>query len=80
MWSLQRYRSWLQNRKKWHPPTEPAEAPDSDPSGEVPHLPTTPLIKTTKPATPHQPASPSGDRIEIEPEEGDWGKILKKDE
>src|SRR6185312_3744753 len=29
MFTFQRYRSWLQNRKTWHTPNEPAEAPDS---------------------------------------------------
>ena len=46
MWTFQRYRSWLQNRKKWHLPSEPAEAPDSEPAGEVPNLP--PLPRTNK--------------------------------
>ncbi|HWD93161.1 MAG TPA: PilT/PilU family type 4a pilus ATPase [Verrucomicrobiae bacterium] len=81
MWSLQRYRSWLQNRKKWHTPNESTEAPDSEPSSETPHLPPMPAaIKAAKPAAPHKPTAQAGDRIEIEPEEGDWGKILKKNE
>ncbi len=81
MWTFQRYRSWLQNRKKWHTPNEPAEAPDSEPAGEVPQLPAmSTAIKTEKPSTPQKHAPQTGDRIEIEPEEGDWGKILKKDE
>jgi twitching motility protein PilT len=81
MWTLQRYRSWLQNRKKWHMPNEPAEAPDSEPSGEVPNLPPMPTaIKSGKTAEPQKSTSESGGRIEIEPEEGDWGKILKKNE
>ncbi len=81
MWSFQRYRSWLQNRKKWHTPNEPAEAPDSEPTGEVPILP--PLPAPTKPAhaaTPEKLAPQPGSRIEIEPEEGDWGKIFKTNE
>lgn len=82
MWTFQRYRTWLQNRKKWHMPNEPGEAPDSEPAGEAPHLPPIPAmpaaIKTAKTSTP-QPAAPQpGGRIEIEPEEGDWGKIFKK--
>jgi twitching motility protein PilT len=81
MWTFQRYRSWLQNRKKWHTPNEPAEAPDSEPAGEAPQLPPMPSsIKTGKTAAPQKPSTGTGDRIEIEPEEGDWGKILKKDE
>jgi len=81
MWTVQRYRSWLQNRKKWHMPNEPAEAPDSEPSGEVPHLPPMPAaIKAGKAAEPQKAEPGIGGRIEIEPEEGDWGKILKKNE
>ena len=81
MWTLQRYRSWLQNRKKWHMPNEPAEAPDSEPTGEVPHLPPMPAaIKSTKTAEAQKTGPGTGGRIEIEPEEGDWGKILKKNE
>jgi twitching motility protein PilT len=82
MWTFQRYRTWLQNRKKWHMPNEPAEAPDSEPVGEVPNLPAMPaVVRTAKAATPEKPTTQSGSgRIEIEPEEGDWGKILKKNE
>lgn len=81
MWTHQRYRSWLQNRKKWHMPNEPAEAPDSEPTGEAPHLPPMPAaIISGKTAEPQKSTTKTGARIEIEPEEGDWGKILKKDE
>src|SRR5215469_12717896 len=75
MWTFQRYRTWLQNRKKWHMPDEPAEAPDSEPAGEVPHLPAMlTATKTAKTAAPEKPTPQTGGRIEIEPEEGDWGK------
>jgi hypothetical protein len=38
-------------------------------------------MKIGKTAASQKPSSPpAGARIEIEPEEGDWGKILKKDE
>ncbi|HEY1490856.1 MAG TPA: hypothetical protein VGF90_07435, partial [Verrucomicrobiae bacterium] len=75
-------RTWIENRKKWHMSNEPAEAPDSEPVGETLPLPTTPIAaKPTKPAaTSHKPSAGTGDRIEIEPEEGDWGKILKTNE
>jgi twitching motility protein PilT len=80
MWTFQRYRSWLQTRKKWHTPTEPAEAPASEVAGDIPRLPALPAaIKSVK-TTPPQKSTPGiGERIEIEPEEGDWGKILKND-
>ena len=81
MWTFQRYRSWLQNRKKWHLPSELAEAPDSEPAGEVPHMPPLPsAIKSEKAGESQKAAPQTGGRIEIEPEEGDWGKILKKNE
>jgi twitching motility protein PilT len=81
MWTFLRYRSWLQNRKTWHTPNEPAEAPDGEPTGEISHLPPLPAAtKTEIAATPQKPSRQTGDRIEIEPEEGDWGKILKKDD
>ena len=81
MWTFQRYRSWLQNRKKWHRPNEPEEAPASEPAGEIPPLPAIPAaIKSANTATPQKLTSQTGERIEIEPEEGDWGKILRKDE
>jgi len=84
MWTFQRYRTWMQNRKKWHTPNELGEAPDSEPATvEELHLPTvhTPTkIGSPSPTGPHKPAPQSSDRIEIEPEEGDWGKILKPKE
>ncbi len=79
MWTFQRYRTWLQNRKKWHMPNEPAEAPDSEPAGEALHLPPLPTaMKPGKTAAVEKPAPQTGGRIEIEPEEGDWGKLFKK--
>jgi len=81
MWTFQRYRSWIQNRKKWHLPEESAEAPDSEPAGEAPQFPSTALpLKAGSPAASHKPSVGIGNRIEIEPEEGDWGKILKTKE
>jgi twitching motility protein PilT len=81
MWTFQRYRSWIQNRKKWHTPDEQAGAPDSEPIGDTLPAPTQPpTAKPTKISSPHKPSSGTGDRIEIEPDEGDWGKILKTKE
>jgi twitching motility protein PilT len=81
MWTFQRYRTWLQNRKTWHTPNEPAEAPDSEPATEIPNLPPIPTATEFKKTTAPQPSRPdTGGRIEIEPEEGDWGKILKTNE
>ncbi|HZC24920.1 MAG TPA: PilT/PilU family type 4a pilus ATPase [Candidatus Binatia bacterium] len=81
MWTFLRYRTWVQNRQKWHTPNEPAEAPDSEPTAESQPLPPLPAaVKTAHPAAPAKAAPQTGGRIEIEPEEGDWGKILKTDE
>ena len=87
MWSFQRYRTWLENRTNWHIPgqtPEPAdvEAPENAPS--PPALPAFPIShKTTKherkgpPPVDATGTKPSG-RIEIEPVEGEFGKILKR--
>ena len=81
MWTFQRYRTWIQNRKKWHMPNEAAEAPDSETVGETLPLPTAASTpKTTKISLPQKSSASAGDRIEIEPEEGDWGKIFKTNE
>ena len=81
MWTFQRYRTWIQNRKKWHTPDEIAEAPDSEPVTEATPLSLLPVAeKTTKISLPQKLSPTTGDRIEIEPEEGDWGKILKTKE
>jgi twitching motility protein PilT len=83
MWSFQRYRSWVDSRKKWYIPDEDPEPPDSEPSdaNSVPHpLPPIPTVteagKKNDPAQP--PAAKTGGRIEIEPIEGGFDKILKK--
>jgi twitching motility protein PilT len=86
MWSYQRYRTWLDSRTEWHIPGESPEPPDTEPV-ETPVRPAalaspaapTPL-KTDKPtATPSAvPAGKSGARIEIEPVESEFGKILKR--
>jgi twitching motility protein PilT len=81
MWTFQRYRTWLQKRKKWHLPNETAEAPDSEPVSETTHPLSLPsATETVKVSLPHKPVPGTSDRIEIEPEEGDWGKILKTNE
>ena len=83
MWSFQRYRAWLESRKKWHIPDENPETPDAEPA-DIPlpmdSLPAMPAASVTerKPG-PTQPAAKApGSRIEIEPIEGGFEKILKK--
>ncbi len=82
MWSFQRYRTWLDNRKGWHLPndSEPAENDASEPISAAPALP--PMVHASKPTKARDISSgtgaKSGGRIEIEPIEGGFEKILKK--
>jgi len=86
MWSFQRYRNWLDNRAKWHVPGETQEAPDSETAEQT--LPATgiaaqspalaPLKQSVRPTpTTRPPAGSATTRIEIEPGESEFGKILK---
>jgi twitching motility protein PilT len=86
MWTFQRYRNWLDNRTNWSIPGQTPEAPQDAEALEAPQpapvLPAFLATKAPKPekaATSHQPmpSSPTT-RIEIEPTEGEFGKILKR--
>ncbi|MGH7970623.1 MAG: hypothetical protein ACREIC_18000, partial [Limisphaerales bacterium] len=84
MWSFQRYRTWLENRTNWclpgqAPETSEGDLPEAEPAPAA--LPAFPLnTKTEKKASP--PVEVSGTRqsgrIEIEPVESEFGKILKR--
>jgi twitching motility protein PilT len=87
MYTFQRYRSWLDNRTNWSLPDQVAEAPDVEPSEQRSSTPVLPAFlaaapaKTDKSPTPTGPqrtTRPSSARIEIEPTEGEFGKILKR--
>jgi twitching motility protein PilT len=86
MWSFQRYRAWLDGRKNWHVPGQAPEPPDSESVEADTPLSTSalPAMARTgrsekKPAVAHQsPSAPTPGRIEIEPVEGEFGKILKR--
>jgi len=94
MWTLQRYRAWLDTRKNWYIPgqtPEPAEneMPDTPPPALPPaHPPSArpaafPLSpKTARPgkpaANPLAPEPKGPVRIEIDPGESEFGKILKR--
>jgi len=93
MWSWHRYRSWLDNRTNWYLPNQNAETPDSEPAESsrptealqaFPLQPKMPRAdkKAFEPSPEPAPASAtprtSGGRIEIEPTEGEFGKILKR--
>ena len=92
MWSLHRYRTWLDNRTKWHTTEEPDEAPDSEPA-DIALAPAAPLASSpSSSSSSMEPkvrpqsrpdrisSSPKGipGVIEIEPEESEFGKILKR--
>jgi len=81
MWTFQRYAKWLETRGNFFIPGQNAEPADSEPAESVPAVPPLPTAamapkpeKKTKP-----PGLPEGEsrRIEIEPVEGEFGKILK---
>src|SRR5256714_4982361 len=81
MWTFQRYVTWLEKRTTWYVPGQNAEAPDSEPDeapSDLPGLESAPKPpvqeQKTKPATSGQGKA---GRIEIEPSEGDFGKIIK---
>ncbi len=70
MWTFQRYARWLESRTDFFVPGRDAEPPDNEPPGEGP--------AASAPVPPSHPGEPR--RIEIEPIEGDFGKILKRPE
>ena len=85
MWTFQRYTKWLDSRTNFFVPGQSAEPPDSEPVGDGP--PTTalpPLItspgaemKVSLPNPPRVSGAGEVHRIEIEPDETGFGKILK---
>jgi twitching motility protein PilT len=87
MWTLQRYRAWLDGRKNWYLPGQTPEPADGEP-GEAAPPPERPAAfplapKSSKAETKHgsHPPAPGAKghaRIEIEPGEGEFGKILKR--
>jgi twitching motility protein PilT len=92
MWSFQRYRAWLEARNNWSIPGQSAEGPDTE-VPETAVTPAAlnsaprPEAFPTKPAFAVQPeqnapkpstAPAAGGRIEIEPVESEFGKILKR--
>ena len=83
MWTFQRYVKWLEGRKNFFVPGQNAEPPDSEsddtPAATLPSLsaPAKPERKPTSPAPSSAPAAGEVHRIEIEPDEGGFGKILK---
>jgi len=85
MWTFQRYAKWLDGRKNFFVPGKSAEPPDSEPAEDVPAPSALPPMSTApmpdrKTASIKAAAPAAGDvhRIDIEPGEGGFGKILKQ--
>jgi twitching motility protein PilT len=83
MWTFQRYRSWLEARTQWSLPSQTPEPPDSEsaeavPGGQPVSAPAKPRQTEHIEKTPSQPAKKTSERIEIEPVEGEFGRILKR--
>jgi len=88
MWSLHRYRNWLENRGNWFIPGRSAESPEAEPAEGASLSPASlPFPLTQKSSRPEkkppaplhpQPSRKGAGRIEIEPIEGEFGKILKR--
>jgi twitching motility protein PilT len=86
MWTFQRYRSWLDTRKNWQTPDQNPEPPDTEPAetagATLPLAAPSPKppagVPGKEPVPVAAPATKGTQRIEIEPVEGEFGKILKR--
>jgi twitching motility protein PilT len=91
MWTYQRYARWLDNRTNFYIPGQSPESAEDKTPDDLPapsplplSAPSTPKpdrpLAGTAPSTTPRPANTGGDmrRIEIEPDESGFGKILKK--
>jgi twitching motility protein PilT len=76
MWSFQRYAKWLETRTNLFVPGKNPERPDSEPDETA----TSPLPSAAPPKQERKISTAANEslRIEIEPAEGEFGKILKK--
>ncbi len=82
MWTFQRYAKWLETRGNFFVPGQTAEPPDSETAESLPAAPALPSLTSAAPKAVEKKAKSHGHhesgRIEIEPVEGEFGKILKK--
>jgi len=80
MWSFQRYRSWLDSRTNWFIPDQTPETVESDtPEISVEDQPVaSPRPQRKSDPAPSTTPPKTGGRIEIEPVESEFGKILKR--
>jgi len=84
MWSFQRYAKWLETRSNFFVPGQSSEPPDSEPaettSVYAPPLRAAAAPKIGNKKIPQTPPARGDGRIEIEPVEDAFGKILKPPE
>ena len=87
MWGFQRYCKWLETRTNLFVPGQgSSEPPDSEPAeaalaaAPLPSAPAAPRTEKKGRITAPAPGAKEGHRIEIEPVEGEYGKILKRPE
>jgi twitching motility protein PilT len=87
MWSFQRYCKWLETRTNLFVPGQgSAEPPDSEPAeatfvaAPLPSAVAAPRTEKKSRISTPAPGAQEGHRIEIEPVEGEFGKILKRPE
>ena len=79
MWTFQRYNKWLEGRKNFFIPDLNAEPPDGEPADDPAAGAALPPLLATSKSEPG-PVPPTPDevhRIDIDPDEGNFGKILK---
>jgi len=81
MWTFQRYAKWLETKGNFFIPGQNAEPPDTEPAESLPAATALPVL-TSVPKVVEKKAKTTAahesERIEIEPVEGEFGKILKK--
>jgi hypothetical protein len=87
MWTFQRYHAWLDARKNWYLPGQKPEPADDEEGGaaSTPARPQAfPIGSSPTKSEPkhdlaaHAPAAKGAARIDIEPGESEFGKILKR--
>ena len=84
MWTFPRYCAWLEKRTNWYIPGQSPDGPDSEADevqapAHLPPLAPAPRAAAAVSGQKVKAAAPAagGGRIEIEPSEGDFGKILR---
>ncbi len=78
MWTFQRYAKWLETKGNFFIPGQNSEPPDSEPAESLPPAAVLPAVAIA-PKVEKKPKTPSAHeshRIEIEPVESEFGKIL----